>query len=93
MKKDIIIGIITGLIANAIGIYCYVWLLAPDRNFEQTIVHAIENGYIGKIVAIGAILNLAAFFLFIKKNQDQRAKGVLLITILTGVATVVQKLF
>jgi len=82
MKKDIIIGIITGLIANA-----------PDRNFEQTIVHAIENGYIGKIVAIGAILNLAAFFLFIKKNQDQRAKGVLLITILTGVATVVQKLF
>jgi len=92
MKKDIIIGIVTGLITNAIGIYCYVLLLAPNKDFKQTITHAIENGYIGKIVAIGAILNLAAFFIFIKKNQDQRAKGVLLITIIIGVATVAQKL-
>jgi len=82
MKKDIIIGIVTGLITNAIGIYCYVLLLAPNKDFKQTITHAIENGYIGKIVAIGAILNLAA----------QRAKGVLLITIIIGVATVAQKL-
>ena len=93
MKKDIIIGIITGLIANAIGIYGYVWLLASERNFEQTIKHAIENGYIGKIIVLGAILNLAVFFIYIKKNQDQRAKGVLLITLLIGVATMVNKLF
>jgi len=40
---------------------------------------------------LGAILNLLAFFVFIKKKQDYRARGVLLITIIIAVSTFVFK--
>ncbi len=94
--KDLLIGCITGLLANVLGIFLYVQLLPflgrGKRNFDETITHAINNNYIGKLVALGAVLNLIAFFLFLRKRQDQRAKGVLLITVVIGVATMIQKL-
>jgi hypothetical protein len=40
-------------------------------------------------MSMGAILNLGAFFLFIQTNQDSRAKGVLIATIIVAVATLI----
>ena len=91
MKKDLLIGIITGLVANLLGIFLYVWFL-PPKGFNETLRNALETGYIGKIVAIGAIFNLIAFFLYLKKNQDQRAKGVLVVTLLIGITVIILKL-
>ena len=90
MNKDLIIGIFTGILANALGVYIYM-LLFSEWGLDETIRHAIANGYLGKIVALGAVLNLIVFFIYIKKRQDQRAKGVLLVTLLIGVATVIHK--
>ena len=93
MKKDIFIGIFVGLIANAIGLILAAILLGGDDDFTTVIKSASSEGFLGKLISLGAILNLVAFFIFIKKKQDYRARGVLLITVFIAVFTFVFKLF
>lgn len=90
MKKDIIIGIITGIIANALGIILYIMAFS-DKSIDATIKQSLTDGFFGKIVTLGAVLNLIAFFFFIKKTQDARAKGVLFITIVIAVMVMMRK--
>lgn len=93
MKKDIFIGILVGLIANGIGLILTTLLLGQGEDFTTVIKAAAEEGFLGKLISLGAILNLVAFFIFIRKRQDYRARGVLLITIFIAVFTFVFKLF
>ena len=93
MKKDIFIGMLIGLIANAIGLYFAATLLGNGDDFMTVIKAASNEGFLGKLISLGAILNLIAFFVFIKKKQDYRARGVLLITVFVAVFTFVFKLF
>ena len=93
MKKDIIIGILVGLVANAIGLFIVAQLLGQGDDFTTVIKAAASEGFLGKLISLGAIANLIAFFVFIKKKQDYRARGVLLITVFIAVFTFVFKLF
>lgn len=92
IKKDIFIGVLVGLIANAIGLFIVSMLLGQGDDFATVIKAASKEGFLGKLISLGAILNLIAFFIFIKKKQDYRARGVLLITILVAVFTFVFKM-
>lgn len=93
IKKNIFIGVFVGLIANAIGLFITANLLGQGDDFVTVIKVAAEEGFLGKLISLGAILNLIAFFVFIKKKQDYRARGVLLITVFIAVFTFVFKLF
>ena len=93
MKKEIFIGMFVGLIANSIGLIIAATLLGNGDVFTNVIKAASEVGFLGKLISLGAILNLIAFFIFIKKRQDYRARGVLLITVFIAVFTFVFKLF
>jgi hypothetical protein len=93
MKKDIFIGILVGLIANSIGLILVATLFGNGDDFTTVIKSASNEGFLGKLISLGAILNLGAFFVFIKKRQDYRARGVLIITIFVAVFTFVFKLF
>ena len=93
IKKDIFIGILVGLIANAIGLYLAAALLGQGDDFLTVVKAAADEGFLGKLISLGAILNLVAFFVFIKKKQDYRARGVLLITVFIAVFTFAFKLF
>lgn len=92
-KKDIFIGMFIGLVANAIGLFFAANLLGQGEDFIHVIQAAAKEGFLGKLISLGAILNLLAFFIFIKKRQDYRARGVLLITVFVAVFTFVFKLF
>ena len=92
-KKDIIIGMVVGLIANTIGLFLATLLLGNGNGFTTVIKAAATEGFLGKLISLGAILNLLAFFVFIKQKQDYRARGVLLITVLVAVFTFAYKLF
>lgn len=95
-KKDVIIGIVIGLIANAIGIFLAATFLDSMSGKNEGVIKVIEaaqaEGFIGKLVSLGAILNLIAFFVFIKKRQDYKARGVLIATMLVAILTFVIKL-
>lgn len=86
-RKEVIIGILVGLIANAMGLFFATMLLGKGDDFLQVIRSAQAEGFLGKLISLGAILNLIAFFIFIKKKQDYRARGVLLATILVAIFT------
>lgn len=91
MKKEILIGLLIGLVANAIGLYLAATVLGNGDDFMTVINAAIAEDFIGKLVSLGAILNLLAFFVFIKKRQDYRARGVLLTTVIVAILTFVFK--
>jgi len=90
MKKDLLIGIIVAIIANTLGGILYI-LIFSDIGIEATIQQSLDEGFFGKIVSLGALLNLVVFFLFIKKDQDYRARGVLLATVIIAVTIMIRK--
>ena len=62
MKKDIVIGMIIGLIANSIGLILVATLFGGGDDFTTVIKSASNEGFLGKLISLGAILNLGAFF-------------------------------
>jgi len=90
-KKEILIGFLVGLIATAFGLVFAIQIFGKSDDWGSVIRQAIAEGFLTKLMSIGALLNLGAFFLFIKKNQDQRAKGVLIATVLVLIATMIIK--
>lgn len=77
MKKEIIIGFVIGLIATAFGFYIYVEFVST-YSFDETLKILNEGKLYGKVLGLAAIPNLFVFFIFLKKKQDLRARGVLL---------------
>ena len=61
--------------------------------FSRTYQAAVEQGHVGSLLALGAILNLVAFFGFLKLRRDYRARGVLMATLLTALVILYYKLF
>jgi hypothetical protein len=93
IKKDVIIGILVGILANAIGLIAAATLLGKGDDFTTVIQAAANEDFLGKLISLGAILNLIAFFIFIKKRQDYKARGVLIATVLIAVCTFLFKLY
>jgi len=91
-KKEILIGFAVGLIANILGTLLYI-LLFSEFGILETFEMAIEQEHIGSLLALGALLNLIAFFGFLKLRRDQRARGVLMATLLTALIILYYKIF
>ena len=87
VRKEVLIGFSVGIIANIIGLFIATSLIGDSDNFITVLKAASAEGFLGKLISLGAILNLFVFFLFIKKKQDYRARGVLLATVLIAVFT------
>lgn len=88
--RQILIGFFIGICANAIGTVLYI-LLFSEYDLQTTIKLARANDIFGKLVTLGAVLNLAVFFYFIKKNRNYHARGVLMATVLAALAIMIQK--
>ncbi|MHA7864209.1 hypothetical protein [Flagellimonas marinaquae] len=89
-RKEIVIGFIVGIIANTFGTLLYV-LMFSDLGIVATFNAAVAQGHIGSLLALGAILNLVAFFGFLRIKRDQRAKGVMLATLVTALIILAYK--
>lgn len=91
-KKETATGFLVGIIANTLGVLLYM-LLFSDLGLAETYQAAVEQGHVGSLLALGAILNLVAFFGFLKLRRDFRARGVLMATLLTALVILYYKLF
>lgn len=83
LRKKIAIGFFVGILANAAGIFLYITFFS-EMELGPTLKHAATNGYLGKIIALGALVNFFPFFVFLKKNQVYHARGVVLATVLAA---------
>ncbi|MFK5879312.1 MAG: hypothetical protein QM478_07430 [Flavobacteriaceae bacterium] len=90
MAKEIILGFTIAIFATLCGFFVYVEYVS-ELGFDSTVAILKDWNLLGKMLAIGAIPNLFVFMIFIKKQQDYRARGVLIATILIAVATFVFK--
>lgn len=90
IKRNILIGFLTGLSANVAGILLYI-LLFSNQGLEDTLRDAQVNDYLGKVIVLGAALNFLPFFVFLKKNLIYHARGVLLATVITAVVIAITK--
>ena len=91
-RKEIVIGFVVGIIANVFGTLLYM-LLFSDLGIVETFNAAIDQGHMGSLLALGAILNLVAFFGFLRIKRDHRARGVMIATLLTALIILFYKVF
>lgn len=90
-KKQILIGILSGFIANIVGIIISVIVLFKEFNISsivKIINNSISDNFITKLISLGAIVNLVVFFIYLKYNYDERARGVLIATLITAILTI-----
>lgn len=92
IKQNVFTGFLTGIAANIAGVILYITLFS-NSELDATINDAIANGYLGKIIALGAVLNFVPFFVFLKKKQNYHARGVLLATVSVAIGVAIFKFF
>lgn len=90
IRKEILIGIVFSIIATATGFFMYLEFFS-NYSFELTWQKVQEGNLYSSVLALAAIPNLFVFFIFIKKKQDYRARGVLMASIFTALVTFVLK--
>ncbi len=93
--KEVVIGLITGLMSNLAGSYLYLFFLSGVKklSIESTLEVALEQDLIGNIIVLGALLNFAVFFVFLKKKQYYRARGVVLATLIAAITILTLKFY
>ncbi len=89
LKKELLIGLLSGIGANLIGIVLCVWILSMAKNltFMGTFSFYKDGDTLWMILALGALPNLLVFFGFLKKDWEYRARGVLMATFITAIIT------
>lgn len=89
-NKEIIIGVVTAIFATIAGMYLSIELFS-EFDFETSIGMIQKGKLVSQMITLGAVANLFVFFVFLKKKQDLRAKGVLIATIITALITLLMK--
>jgi CDP-diglyceride synthetase len=92
IKKEILIGFLVALIATSFGCFIFIEFLS-NYGFYETIAMIREGNLEGKILVLGAIANFFVFFVFIKKKQLYRARGVLMETFFVAFLVLLLTLF
>lgn len=92
MKKEILIGFLVALLATSFGCFLFIEFFSPV-DFEKSISLIKEGNLEGKILVLGAIANFFVFFVFLKKKQIYRARGVLMETFLIAFIVLLLTLF
>lgn len=91
MKVKILKGFLLGLLANATGTFLYIYFFS-DKSFEYVIFKGVEQGFIGSLIGLGALLNILLFFYFLtgkvgqyrKPVQHYEARGVIMATMIAA---------
>lgn len=90
IRKEIFIGFLISVLTTVSGIFLYLEFFSKE-GFDEIWKMIQEGDLYAPVLAIAALPNLFIFFVFIKKQQDYRARGVLMISILTALITFVLK--
>jgi hypothetical protein len=92
MKKEMLIGFIVALIATSFGCFLFIEFFSK-YDFYKSLQLIREGNLEGKVLVLGAIANFFVFFVFLKKKQIYRARGVLLETFLIAFIVLFLTLF
>lgn len=95
-KIQILKGFFIGILANGLGLFVVVMTMAKSSGRNDGFLRVLEaaqaENFLGKLISLGAILNLICFFYFIRKKKDAFAAGVLIATLCMALTTFIIKL-
>lgn len=92
MKKEMLIGFMVALIATFFGCFIFIEFFS-NYDFYKSLEFIKEGNLEGKVLVLGAVANFFVFFVFLKKQQIYRARGVLLETFLIALLVLLLTLF
>ncbi len=87
-----LIGFLVALLATSFGCFLFVEFFSP-LDFYESLERIKEGNLEGKVLVLGAIANFFVFFVFLKKKQIYRARGVLMETFLIAFIVLLLTLF
>ena len=87
-----LIGFIVALIATSFGCFLFIEFFSK-YDFYKSLELIKEGNLEGKVLVLGAIANFFVFFVFLKKKQIYRARGVLLESFLIAFIVLLLTLF
>ncbi|WP_372766685.1 hypothetical protein [Lutibacter sp.] len=92
MKKEMLIGFMVAIVATSFGCFLFIEFFST-YDFYESLALIKEGNLEGKVLVIGAIANFFVFFVFLKKKQIYRARGVLMETFLIAFIVLLLTLF
>nr|WP_315147661.1 hypothetical protein [uncultured Flavobacterium sp.] len=86
-KIDLLYGFIIGLAASLLGSFLFMTFFT-DYEFIEGVQILKSQGYLGKLITVGSLLDLAAFGILLKMNKELMARGVVLAVFVLTIATI-----
>jgi len=87
MKKiDLFYGVLIGIACCLLGSYIFIKAYM-DLPLMESVQALRAQGSLGKLITLGAVLSLIAFFVLLKYNKDLMARGVILSLIILSIFT------
>ena len=90
-KKEILVGIFSGFLANIAGTIISVIILFQEikiSNILKILSDSISDNFITKLISLGAVMNLIVFFVFLRYDYEEKARGVLIATFIIAILTI-----
>jgi len=85
-KLHWVYGFLLGIAAAAIGSFIFVETLT-DYHFSEGVAILRYEGMLGRLIKLGALLNLVVFFLLLRFKKDTMAKGVIVAVVFLAILT------
>jgi len=73
----LLIGFFIGLLTAFLGAFLFLTFFS-DFNLLADFDFILQSGILGKVLKLGAILNLIVFFILLKFNKDDMARGIII---------------
>jgi ATP/ADP translocase len=86
-------GFITGLILPFTGVLIFYLIFFNYMDPQFFLSHIIRSGNWVSVLSLGVIMNLGAFFLFLKNNAELSSRGVLGATFIFAFIAIYYKAF
>ena len=90
-KKEILVGIFSSFLANIAGAIISVIILFQEikiSNILKILSDSISENFITKLISLGAVMNLIVFFVFLRYDYEEKARGVLIATFIIAILTI-----
>ena len=85
-KRDLLFGFLIGIAASFLGVFLFLALFTAD-DFIEGISILKAQGSLGKLMTLGALLDLLAFGILLKMNKEMMSRGVVLSVIIIAIVT------
>jgi len=85
---NLLIGFLIGIAAASLGTYLFIELFTDyDTALGLSLIR--QQGLIGKVITLGTILNIIAFFILLQFKKEMMARGVILATFVLAILTII----